>query len=671
MGRIPTHIVDQIYNVMDIVEVVSDYMPLKKRGANYWALSPFSNEKTPSFAVNPVKGIFKDFSSQKGGNAITFLMEMEGYDYVEALKHLAKRYNIEIEEEEDNPEAKLQRDKRESLFIVNEFAARWFQEQLTQTEVGKNIGLSYFKERGLLQATIDTFQLGYAPDSWDSFVKAAAEKQYNEEYLTELGLCSRSQKTDKLLDRFRDRVIFPISNQMGKIVGFGGRIMGDRKDVGKYINSPESSIYHKSQILYGLDLAKKAIREKDLCILTEGYMDVILLYQNGIQNAVASSGTALTPEQIRLIRRYTQNVLIIFDGDKAGIKAAMRGIDLILKERMSVKVLLLPDGHDPDSYVVEHGPTAFLEYAEKEAYSFIDFKIKVLQGDKSFSDPEVQSEIVNELAKTLANLGDAVQRQLYVKHVAERFKISEALMSRAVHDAGKEQTKLDQRERRREEARKQVEDPGEVKEMKSFEKLELASQEKELLRILVNYHDRTFGEGEGTILKTSTGEEIGGDTEVERIPMVDFFRVELQGLTFENQVFEQLKNEIFGIYEREEKLNIHHYLNHADKAVGRLISDLLADTYEMSPNWKKYDALVSEMDANLERTVKDAMYHYKYRKIDKLISENRERLQKAEEEKSEEMDLLLETYMHLIGLKRAIGQRIGTEGAVRGDDAVL
>ncbi|MEM8899705.1 MAG: DNA primase, partial [Bacteroidota bacterium] len=289
MGRIPTHIVDQIYNVMDIVEVVSDYMPLKKRGANYWALSPFSNEKTPSFAVNPVKGIFKDFSSQKGGNAITFLMEMEGYDYVEALKHLAKRYNIEIEEEEDNPEAKIQRDKRESLFIVNEFAARWFQEQLTQTEVGKNIGLSYFKERGLLQTTIDTFQLGYAPDSWDSFVKAAEEKQYNEEYLTELGLCSRSQKTDKLLDRFRDRVMFPISNQMGKIVGFGGRIMGDRKDVGKYINSPESSIYHKSQILYGLHLAKKAIREKDLCILTEGYMDVILLYQNGIQNVVASS----------------------------------------------------------------------------------------------------------------------------------------------------------------------------------------------------------------------------------------------------------------------------------------------------------------------------------------------------------------------------------------------
>ncbi|MEM9937137.1 MAG: DNA primase, partial [Bacteroidota bacterium] len=535
----------------------------------------------------------------------------------------------------------------------------------------KNIGLSYFKERGLLQSTIDTFQLGYAPDSWDSFVKAAEEKQYNEEYLTELGLCSRSQKTDKLLDRFRDRVMFPISNQMGKIVGFGGRIMGDRKDVGKYINSPESPIYHKSQILYGLHLAKKAIREKDLCILTEGYMDVILLHQNGIQHTVASSGTALTPEQIRLIRRYTQNVLIIFDGDKAGIKAAMRGIDLILKERMSVKVLLLPDGHDPDSYVLEHGPTAFLEYAENEAFSFIDFKIKVLLGDKSFSDPQVQTEIVNELAKTLANLGDPVQRQLYVKNVAERFKISEALMNHAVHEAGKELTKLNQRERRREEARKQLEDPGAVKEMKSFEKLELASQEKELLRILVNYHDQSFGEGEGAILKTSTGEEVGGNEEAERIPMVDFFKVELQGLAFENQVFEQLKNEIFDLYTRSEKLNIHHYLNHPDKAIGRLVSDLLSDTYEMSPNWKKYDALVSDMDANLERTVKDAMYHYKYRKIDRLITENRMRLQKAEEEKSEEMDLLLETYMHLVGMKRAIGQRIGTEGAVRGDDAVL
>lgn len=344
MGRIPANIVDQIYAAMDIVDIVGDYVQLKKKGANFWALSPFSNEKTPSFAVNPVKGIYKDFgSSGKGGNAINFLMEVEGYTYVEALKHIAKRYGIEIQEEEESPEEKESRDKRQSLFIVNEFANRFFQEQLLETEEGKNIGLSYFKERGILDTTIKDFNLGYSADSWDTFSKAAVKQQFKDEYLTELGLASRSEKTKNLIDRFRGRVMFPIHNPVGKVVGFGGRILGNRKDVGKYINSPESEIYHKSRVLYGLYQAKKAIRDKDLCILTEGYMDTIVLHQNGIQHVVASSGTALTIEQIRLIRRFTKNVLMIYDGDNAGIKAAMRGIDLLIKEEMTAKVLVLPD----------------------------------------------------------------------------------------------------------------------------------------------------------------------------------------------------------------------------------------------------------------------------------------------------------------------------------------
>ena len=322
MARIPTQIVDQIYNAIDIVEVISDYVQLKKKGANYWGLSPFSNEKTPSFSVHAGKGIYKDFSSGKGGNAVNFLMEIEGLDYVEALKHLAKKYGIEIIEEEETEEVKEQKDKRQSLFIVNEFAAGYFHEQLKESDKGRQIGLSYFKERGILSTTIEAFQLGFSHESWDAFAKEAVNRQYSEEYLIELGLVSKSEKTGNLVDRFRGRVMFPITNPMGKVVGFGGRILGNRKDIAKYINSPESDIYHKSQILYGLYQAKRHIRDEDLCILTEGYMDTIVLYQNGIRNVVASSGTALTHEQVRLIRRFTQNVLMMYDGDQAGIKAA-------------------------------------------------------------------------------------------------------------------------------------------------------------------------------------------------------------------------------------------------------------------------------------------------------------------------------------------------------------
>ncbi|MEZ4830014.1 MAG: DNA primase [Bacteroidia bacterium] len=448
MARIPQHIVDQIYNAMDIVDIVSDYMPLKKRGANYWARSPFSNEKTPSFAVNPVKGIYKDFSSGKGGNAINFLMEMEGYEYVDALKHVARKYNIEIEEEEETPEAKVERDRQQSLFVVNEFAARYFHEQLTQNPKGIQIGHSYFKERGILDATIEEFQLGYCLDEWDAFSKTAAEKMYQEDYLTELGLASRSEKTGNLIDRFRGRVIFPITSPVGKVLGFGGRILGKAQDIAKYINSPESEIYHKGQVLYGLFQAKKAIRDLDQCILTEGYMDTIVLHQNGIKNVVASSGTALTPDQIRLIRRFTKNVLMIYDGDAAGVKAALRGIDLLLKEGMNVRVLILPDNHDPDSYVITFGAKAFTDFAEKEALSFLDFKIRVLSEGKPKNDPRHQAELIKSLAETVGHIPDMVERQMYIKHVAQQVDITEALMTHAVDEARRENSKLERKEKK-------------------------------------------------------------------------------------------------------------------------------------------------------------------------------------------------------------------------------
>ena len=670
MTWIPPNIVDEIYRSTDIVEVVSDYVSLKKRGQNHWALSPFTKEKTPSFAVNPGKNIFKCFSTGKGGNAVNFLMEMEGYSYVEALKHLAKKYNIEIVEEELTPEIEERRDMRQSLFIVNGFAASFFHKQLLDTDTGKRIGLSYFKERGLLEHTIKTFQLGYAPDSWDALVKAANEAQYQDAYLLELGLVSRSEKTGNLYDRFRDRVIFPIRNPIGKFVGFGGRILGEKKDVGKYINSSESVIYNKSQVVYGLFEAKQAIRKEDLCILTEGYMDTLMLHQNGIENVVASSGTALTVEQIRLIKRFSKNIVLIYDGDAAGVKAALRGIDLLIQEELTVKVLILPDKHDPDSYVRNFGPEALKEQIAHQAQNFIDFKVKVLtDSQQDPQSPESQAFLIKELARTIALVPDRVYQQLYTKQVAQQLGIGESLMLHAKGEAEQAQAKLQEQEARREEMFRQREaaKEGTVKELKGFEQLDLVYQEKELLRILINYFGQSFVEEEDGPLE----DEEGNPIEQEEVELVGFFQVELESLQFENQIFQQLKEELMALYSTEQELNIHRYLNHPDPAICSLVAELLTLPHEISPNWRKHGAFVLDFDADLGGVVKSAMYHYKYKKVNKLIEEAQDKIKEAESQNEEEVDKWLSIYLHLTHMRRGLGEKLGTAGAIQGRDARL
>lgn len=669
MARIPQHIVDEIYRATDILEVIGDYVTLKKRGQNHWALSPFTKEKTPSFAVNPAKNIYKCFSTGKGGNTINFLIEMEGYTYVEALKHLARKYNIEIIEEEVSPEVKEQLDRRQSLFIVNGFAASFFHGQLMESEVGKRIGLSYFKERGLLEHTIKTFQLGYAPDQWDTLVKAAYEAKYQEDFLIELGLASRSGKTGNLIDRFRDRVIFPIRNPIGKFVGFGGRILSERKDVGKYINSSESQIYNKSQVVYGLFEAKQSIRNEDLCILTEGYMDTLMLHQNGIQNVVASSGTALTIEQIRLIRRFSKKVLMIYDGDAAGIKAAMRGIELLIQEEMSVKVLILPDKHDPDSYVRKFGPEALREQMNTQALDFIAFKLKVL-GDREGENPspDAQAQLIKELAKTIALVPDRVYQQVYIKQVAQELAIGEDLMMHAVEEAKGIQAKFHAQELRREQAiqRNTDQQAGTVKDLKGFEKLDLVFQEKELLRILLSYFGQSFVEEQEGPLEDEDGNPLMG----EEVELVSFFKIELESLNFENQVFDQLKEELFTIHAEEREFNINTYLNHSDPAICALVAELLSIQHEISPNWRKHGAFVLDFDADLGLAVKSAMYHYKYKKVNKLIEEAQEKI-KAAETNEEEVDKWLSIYLHLMQMRRSIGDKLGTAGAIQAKDASL
>src|SRR5580698_6554180 len=420
--------IDRIMEAIDIVEVVGEFVQLKKRGANYVGLSPFANERTPSFTVSPVKGIFKDFSSGKGGSAITFLMELEKFTYPEALKWLAKKYSIEVEETVESVENKEEENHRESLMIVSAYAAKFFHESLLETDEGKNIGLSYFKERGFSNDTIKKFELGYSPDQWEAFTGQALKEGYQQQFLEESGL-SVKRDNGTLYDRYRGRVMFPIHSFTGRVIAFGGRTLKSDKNVPKYVNSPESEIYHKSNILYGLYFAKKAIREEDNCYLVEGYADVLSVHQAGIENVVASSGTSLTVEQIKLISRFTKNITILYDGDAAGIKASLRGLDMILEEGLNVKVVLFPDGHDPDSYVRNFGTNGFKKHIEDNKKDFILYKTDILLKEAG-NDPIKKAAVIREIVESVAKIPDSIKASVFIKECSYLLQIDErALLS--------------------------------------------------------------------------------------------------------------------------------------------------------------------------------------------------------------------------------------------------
>src|ERR1700761_475532 len=420
--------IDRIFEATDIVEVIGEFVQLKKRGANYVGLSPFANERTPSFTVSPAKGIFKDFSSGKGGSAVTFLMELEKFTYPEALKWLAKKYSIEVEETIETIENKEEEHRRESLMIVTAYAAKFFHESLLDTDEGKSIGLSYFKERGFSTDTIKKFELGYSPDQWEAFTGQALKEGYQQEFLEESGL-SVKRDNDSLYDRYRGRVMFPIHSFTGRVIAFGGRTLKSDKNVPKYVNSPESEIYHKSNVLYGLFFAKRAIREEDNCYLVEGYADVISVHQAGIENVVASSGTSLTVEQIRLIGRLTKNITILYDGDAAGIKASLRGLDMILEEGLNVKVVNFPDGHDPDSYVRLLGTAGFKKHIADNRKDFILYKTEILLKEAG-NDPIKKAEVIREIVESIAKIPDSIKASVFIKECSYQLQIDErALLS--------------------------------------------------------------------------------------------------------------------------------------------------------------------------------------------------------------------------------------------------
>ena len=441
--------IDQVYETARVEEVIGDFVQLKKSGTNYKGLSPFTDERTPSFIVSPVKQIWKDFSSGKGGNVVAFIMEHEHFSYPEAIKYLAKKYNIEIEETEQSNEQKEQANERESMFLVSEYAQKFYEKTLWNTEPGKAIGLSYFKERGFTDQTIKKFGLGYNPDQWEAFTKAALGEGYKLDYLEKTGLTivkEQQGQERKTFDRFKGRVMFPIHSMSGRVLGFGGRILTNDKKAAKYLNSPESEIYHKSKVLYGIYHAKQAIAKEDNCFLVEGYTDVIQMHQSGIANVVASSGTALTPEQIRLIHRLTKNITVLFDGDAAGLRASLRGVDLILEQGMNVKICTFPEGEDPDSFAKNNTEEDIAHYLKENAQDFIQFKTSLLAKEAA-NDPLKRADTVRDIVNSISKIPDQIKREIYVQECAKLMNVSEAVLyntlaqinKKLVTDAAKKQ----------------------------------------------------------------------------------------------------------------------------------------------------------------------------------------------------------------------------------------
>lgn len=612
--------VDRIFDAAKIEEVVSDYVSLRKRGVNYIGLCPFHNEKTPSFTVSPAKGICKCFGCGKGGNPVNFLMELEQLSYVEALKTLAKKYHIEIEEKEESPEQLQERNDRESMLVVNEFAAKYFTNQLLNTEEGTNIGLSYFKERGFQESIIDKFHLGYSPEQKDAFTKRAITKGYKTTYLVKTGLTIQGDNYQA--DRFRGRVMFPIHNLTGKVVGFGGRILRTDKKTAKYLNSPESEIYHKGNILYGIFHAKKEMVQQDRCYLVEGYTDVMALHQAGIENVVASSGTALTPGQIRLIKRFTNNITVIYDGDAAGIKASLRGIDLILEQGLNVRILLLPEGEDPDSFSKKQNATAFQQYIEDNNSDFIKFKTRLLL-DESKNDPIKRAQLVTDIVKSIAIIPDAIIRQVYARECSTMMKMDEKVILGEISKMKKQQKEeaWKQENRARNMQRQQpstLPTPNNNVQKPVAPPSPFEHEERMIVKFLVKY-------GEHTIFNET-------DPEYEEHKELKVSEVIFNGLEEDELI---LKNDTYALILREYEEHISetfepekYFTRHHDHNLTRIISDIIAEPYEISKMHTEQSSFTGE-EKHLKNIIPKILLEYKSKILDQRLAELKSKMQNS------------------------------------------
>ena len=622
---IPKQTIDEIFETAIIEEVVGEFVPLKKRGANFLGNCPFHNEKTPSFTVSPAKGIYKCFGCGKAGNSVNFIMEHEHYSYPEALRFLANKYNIEVEEEEQTDEQKIAANERESLYIVSNYAANYFAKQLHSDE-GKAIGLSYFVERGFREDTIEKFQLGYNPDGWTAFTDAAEKEGHNLSYLDKTGLTI--VKGDKKFDRFKGRVMFPIHNLSGRVLGFGGRILKSDEKAAKYLNSPESEIYHKSKVLYGIYFAKKAITQEDNCYLVEGYTDVISLYQSGVENVVSSSGTSLTEGQIRLVKRFTSNITILYDGDAAGLKASFRGIDMILQEGMNVRVVLFPEGEDPDSYAKNNTTEELKEYITVNAQDFIRFKTAVLMKEVG-DDPIKRAELIKDIVGSIAIIPDQIKRSVYTKECSSLLDIPEQAL---INETNK--ILRNKFSKKANQSAPVIDDANSTVQEEKTDTVGngIEHSEFEMVRLLISYGDRTIEIG-----SKNEKEEI----QIQQITAAAYIIINIQNdkVEFENPTYQEVVNYYVEQLNSGKIPSHNDFINHENNLISKFSFDVFSTQHELSSNWAKHGVFPQTEEELLQKGIIDVVDKFKLNKIQKLIREATEQL-KSEKEEEKYFELL-------------------------------
>ena len=637
---------------MRVEEVIGDFVQLKRAGSNYKGLSPFSNERTPSFMVSPVKQIWKDFSSGKGGNAIAFLMEHEHFTYPEAIRYLAKKYHIDIEETQQSSEEKAQADERESLYIVSEYAQQYFQDSLFNTEAGKAIGMTYFKERGFTEETIQKFRLGFSPDEWTAFTDNALAKGYQLEFLEKTGLTIVN--ADRKFDRFKGRVMFPIHSMSGRVLGFGGRILTNDKKQAKYLNSPESEIYHKSKVLYGIFFAKQAIAKADNCYLVEGYTDVIQMHQKGIENVVASSGTALTQDQIRLIHRLTPNITVLYDGDAAGLRASIRGVDLILEQGMNVKVCTFPEGDDPDSFARKTAYEDLVLYLENNATDFIRFKASLLMQEAQ-NDPIKKAETIRDMVESISKIPDLIKREVYVRECATIMDISEQVLFSTLAQILKKDFYEGQKVERKQSTMQVVQTPEETQK-RTINRLEVL--EHDLIKILLSK-----GNEDCVFTDTILVEEENGDLKEKQVQQTlkvyekVFLELQEDEIEFANPDFKQIYDQLMTMFQEDASYDVSRLANELSVELSAKVSDLeMEDEFRHLDNWLKRDIVAKEKDRDLNRIISDIILNIRLLLIMHLINNLAEKVRT--EITDEERKSVMEEVIGYNQLKTILGKRL-------------
>ena len=640
--------IDQVFDTARVEEVIGDFVQLKKSGSNFKGLSPFSEERTPSFMVSPVKQIWKDFSTGKGGTSVSFLMEHEHFTYPEAIKYLARKYNIEIEETVQSDSDKEAAGERESMYLVSEYASTYYQNTLLKTDAGKAIGLSYFKERGFTEETIKDFQLGYSTDAWSGLTDSALKKGYQLKYLESTGLSI--VKETKQFDRFKGRVMFPIHSMSGRVLGFGGRILAKNEKAAKYLNSPESDIYHKSKVLYGIYYAKQTIAKQDNCYLVEGYTDVIQFHQKGIKNVVSSSGTALTPDQIRLINRLTKNITVLFDGDPAGIRAALRGIDLILEQGMNVKICTFPEGEDPDSFAKQNTLEELQAYLKENAKDFIAYKASLLM-EEAQNDPVAKANLIRDMVTSISKVTDNIQREIYVRECSRIMDISEGVLFSTLAQMGKKAESDANKSYNQKQKAFEV-----VKSTEAPIKVDIQYElEQKIIEILLLYGSRKEA-FEDLILKENDKGALDLEPVIHEVKVFEKIFLDLQEdeMQFTNENFKTLYYTIIDSLNQTEDFVIESFVNHLDPVLASDVTDILMneERYNLH-NWEKNNIFPKQKDVSIAQLVSETILTLRCFLIDRKVDEIKQDTQDEVDHRT-----LLEDVLNYSNLKMLLSRKL-------------